>query len=220
MTEIEIPPRMRHLERDHRGFIVPWFVQWLDDNDRPLPAGQGRPDFRVMDRRKWVKAIQHRLCWVCGGPVGVHLAFLIGPMCAINRVTSEPPSHRECALYSTAVCPFLSRPRMRRNEKDVPEHKEIAGFHLEHNPGAMALWTTRSFRVFNADQGGQGQLITIGDPEKIEWFAEGRRATKDEVRAAIDKGLPSLRKLAEEEGPDAIADLEQQLKRALPLLPA
>lgn len=220
MTEREIPLRLRHLSRDQRGFIVPWFVQWLDADDNPTAYGVGRPDFRVMDRLKFHRAIEKRLCWVCGGRLGVHLSFPIGPMCVVNRVTSEPPCHHDCAVYSLSVCPFLSRPRMRRNEKDLPEHDSSPGFSLPHNPGATALWTTRHYRPFKAHAGSDGLLIQIGDPEKVEWYAEGRPATKAEVRAAIDKGLPTLREMAEQDGPDAVVQLDSMIKRAAPLLPA
>src|SRR5438477_249547 len=80
--------------------------------------GEGEPDFRCADKRKFHRALKEKRCWVCGDKLGVHLAFVIGPMCAVNKVTSEPPCHLECAEYSVRICPFLSRPRMRRNEHD------------------------------------------------------------------------------------------------------
>lgn len=119
----QIPDRIKRLPVDHRDFPVPWFVQWFDDG-KPSDFGIGTADFRVIDARKIGVAIRERRCWVCGDRLGVHLAFLIGPMCAVNRVISEPPSHRECAEFSAQTCPFLSRPRMRRNE--VALNRQIA----------------------------------------------------------------------------------------------
>lgn len=49
--------------------------------------------------------------------------------------------------------------------------------------------------------------------------AEGRPATRDEVVASIDSGLPILRADAEAEGSDAVADLEQMHSEALALIP-
>ena len=60
-------------------------------------------------------------CWLCGQTLGKHMTFPIGPMCAITRTTAEPPSHLACAEYAVKACPFLSQPRMRRNERDLPE---------------------------------------------------------------------------------------------------
>jgi hypothetical protein len=218
MTAVPLPDRMRWLAKDHRGFVVPWFVQWFEAG-KPAGYGVGTPDFRIVDSPKFVRAIKQRRCWVCGAPLGSHLAFAIGPMCAINRTTSEPPAHRDCALYALHTCPFMIRPRMRRSAKDLPEIKPIAGMHLDHNPGAMCLWTTRRYRIFEADVGGSGVLLNLGDPLSVEWFAEGRAASRDEVEAAIAKGLPFLRDVAAKQGGESPAVLERHVAAFAPLLP-
>ncbi len=79
-TTLEVPPRIAKLPKDQRGYHVPWFVAWID----------GVADFRVTDNAKLVRAVNERRCWVCGEKMGRHLAFLIGPMCAVNRVSAEP----------------------------------------------------------------------------------------------------------------------------------
>ena len=107
MRAVSMPPRIRRLPVSPAGFPVPWFIQWFDGG-KPCAPGDGVPDFRVFDAGKLRLAIKARRCWVCGGQLGVHLAFVIGPMCSINRVISEPPSHRECAVFSATACPFLS----------------------------------------------------------------------------------------------------------------
>src|SRR5206468_8965317 len=151
---ISLPLRMRNLPIDPRGYPVPWFVAWID----------GQPDFRVMDAEQWRSAVKLRLCWVCGQALGRWLAFPIGPMCAINRVTSEPPSHRECAEWSIRNCPFLSQPQMvRRGEADLVDAQEPGGVMIRRNPGVTCLWITRGYEVFDA--GGGKPLITIGAPE-------------------------------------------------------
>ena len=50
------PARIKALPVDHRGFPVPWFVQWYDDT----------PNFLVVDHRKLRPAVEKRLCWICG----------------------------------------------------------------------------------------------------------------------------------------------------------
>src|SRR5215831_10331151 len=132
-----LPRRIAKLPVDHRGFPVPWFVAFID----------GKPDFRMIDTPKLAIAVKQRRCWTCGEPLGVHLAFLIGPMCAVNRVISEPPSHRDCAIFSATACPFLSQSRMRRNEKNLPDDRmEAAGIGLSRNAGAVCIWTTRNYK--------------------------------------------------------------------------
>jgi hypothetical protein len=55
-TTEPLPVRMRHLFVDERGYVVPWFVAWVD----------GKPEFRAMDPDKFRAAITRKLCWVCG----------------------------------------------------------------------------------------------------------------------------------------------------------
>jgi hypothetical protein len=172
-----MPDRIRRLPVSSTGFTVPWFVTWFKDGE-PCKSGDGLPDFRVADTRKMSKAIKQHLCWVCGDPVGVYKCFVIGPMCAINRIISEPPSHRECAIYSAMACPFLSKPNMVRNEKNMWEGGvEAAGFGLKRNPGAVCVWITKTYQIFHPHAGSPGILFSLGRPVEVLWFAEGRRAT-------------------------------------------
>lgn len=179
-----MPLRISKLPLDKRGYPVPWFVAWQN----------GEPEFRAMDAAKWAQAVKERRCWVCGEALGVHLTFTIGPMCALNRTIAEPPSHLECAQWSARNCPFLSRPHMVRREDEAINSNvlitEGPGCPIARNPGATCLWTTRRYTVFRAHN---GYLIEIGDPEHVEWYASGRRATRAEVVASIDSGLPLLR---------------------------
>src|SRR4051812_13821199 len=101
-----MPPSIAALPRDHRGYPVPWFVAW----------SEGRPIFPAADPQKLVRAIRERRCWVCGDLLTRYLAFVVGPMCTVNRVSAEPPSHLKCAEFSTRACPFLTRPKMKRVE--------------------------------------------------------------------------------------------------------
>src|SRR5271155_3030005 len=135
-----IPPRMQHLPIDpKRGFIVPWFVQWID----------GQPDFRIMDAGKLVRAIANKLCWVCGNPLGNQRGcFVVGPMCVITRNTAEPPGHPECCRFSAMACPFLAMPKMRRREDEISRLAEgnVAGIQIKRNPGVSALYFARDFK--------------------------------------------------------------------------
>lgn len=210
LAGFEIPLRLKSLPISPKGWPVPWFVGWIK-NGKPCKPGDGEPDFRTMDGDKFKLALRQHRCWVCGGLLGIHKAFTIGPMCAINRVISEPPSHRDCAIFSAQVCPFLSQPRMRRNEKDLPEETTgPAGFHLKRNPGAICVWITKSYRAFRPRHGGDGILFSLGHPLEVLWFAEGRKATRSEVMASINSGYPSLLEIAAQEGPSALEALERQ----------
>lgn len=202
-------PRWRIMAQD---FPVPWFVQWMKDGE-PCPVGEGEPDFRVIDRDKLMLALRKNLCWVCGEKLGRYLAFTIGPMCTINRTTAEPGSHLECATWSACNCPFLTRPRMRRNTKDLPEHNDPPGEFLTRNPGVACVWVTETVMPFSVHGG--YPLLSLGDPLSVTWYCEGRPARREEIAQSIETGYPLLMKMAEEDGPDAVAELEVLRHRAM-----
>jgi hypothetical protein len=201
--------RLARLPIDARGYPIPWFVAWVDQDGRKVP------DFRVVDSAKFVLAVKERRCWVCGVPLGRWLAFPIGPMCAITRTTSEPPCHLECAEWSARNCPFLVNPSRGRDTANLPsEHEQAAGFGLTRNPGVVAVWLTRGYDVFQVREGNRGVLITMGDPAQVTWWREGRRATVEEVETSINGGFPALMELAKLQGPFAVEELGRQYKRA------
>jgi hypothetical protein len=203
-----IPYRIGKLPRDLAHRPVPWFVAWID----------GKPDFRVIAPGRVEEAVTFSLCWVCGQRLGVFVAFVIGPMCAVNRTTAEPPCHRECAIWSAQACPFLANPERRRRESRLPDGvADPAGEMIRRNPGVALVWVTREWSLFEA---GDGVLIEIGDPTQTAWFAHGRGATRAEVEASIDSGLPILAEIAEAEGPDAVDHLRRQTVKARDLMPA
>lgn len=214
MSTNDVPARIAALPVDpQRGVPVPWFVTWID----------GKPEFRVADGRKFQDAVRFSLCWVCGQQRGKNVSFVIGPMCAVNRTSAEPPCHRDCAIYSATHCPFLSKPQMRRRDAGLPEGVvDAAGEPILRNPGVALVWSTRDWKPFAAPRadGGQGVLFTFGEPTETLWFAQGRAATREEVERSIETGLPLLRELAEAEGPKALAALDAFVARAQKYLPA
>jgi hypothetical protein len=192
-----------------RGFPVPWFVDWL----------RGKPEFRAMAVHKHAKALRKRLCWVCGEPLGFNATFVIGPMCAINRVSSEPPSHHECATWSARNCPFLTMREPERREDEVTAGmRSIGGVSITRNPGVALLWTSSNWKTFSDGRG--GILIDMGEPLKTEWYAHGRAATRAEVLESVRTGLPSLEAPARQEGRAALAELEKMKERAEQFYPA
>lgn len=210
MTDtVPVPTRLARRPRDHRGFVVPYFVATIN----------GEPDFRVIEPSVMADCVNNNRCWLCGDKMGVHLAFVLGPMCTINKLISEPPSHKECAEYALKVCPFLTRPRMRRNEKGLPDqYVEAAGFHNDRNPGIMALWITRSYQPFRPHAGRDGVLFRVGPYERVEWWKEGRRATRDEAVAALVEGYDVLAVEAAKEG--ALDELRSLMPAAMRTVPS
>jgi hypothetical protein len=206
-----LPAAMADLPRDHAGRPVPWFVAFID----------GKPDFRVVAPGKLARALRAGLCWVCGRGFagGEDRAWLIGPMCAVNLVTPEPPSHLGCAVWSAENCPFLTTPNMTRRDRHLPAGTvEPAGIMIRRNPGASVVWVT-GYRAWKAERGSDGYLFRLGPAKRALWFACGREATLAEALASIDSGLPLLAQMAAADGPEAVAELAQMHAAALAYLP-
>lgn len=177
--EVDMPRRIAALRRNGDGYPVPWFVAWID----------GKPDFRVIAPGKILQAVKYSRCWLCGGLLMGTPAFVIGPMCAVNRVSAEPPSHPSCATYAARVCPFLTNPKKERRDTGKPEDAaEPAGVMLTRNPGVALVWCAPAWTTFDAPG---GALFHVGEPSRVEWWAEGREATRDEVVASIESGYPT-----------------------------
>jgi hypothetical protein len=130
-----------------------------------------------------------------------------------------------CAPLAALHCPFLANPRMKR----VPQHmhpdgaQPAAGDGILRNPGAVAVWIegkkSKPFRV------GDGVLFELGKPAKVEWYANGRTATRDEVLQSIKSGLPLLldsidQEPTEERRAAAVIDLAHRYDKIQHLLPA
>lgn len=210
---VEAMPRsMQSRPRNEQGYPVPWFT--------PHNPETGTWDFRYMGQGKIEESVKHSLCWTCGERLSLPCAFVLGPMCAVNRTSAEPPSHVECAIYAAKACPFLARPKMERPSGHtgiVPQSDDnsIAGIALMRNPGVALVWITKH-PVYNLAI----RLFDIGEPERVKWYAHSRDATREEILESMDSGIPHLMKLAQEEGDEAVAALHRQFDEAKELLPA
>ena len=119
------------------------------------------------------RAFKRGLCWVCGEPLGVHKVYAIGPMCVINRTTSEPASHRDCAEFAVKACPFLLEGRacVASRLARVTEPKSTRfGTLIERVPAVTAArrggtWSCISLAVAKTGALGSsslGRMATVG----------------------------------------------------------
>lgn len=205
-----IPERMARRPSDHRGYPVPWFVHQRSD---------GSWDFRIIRKHGVEEALRRRTCWLCGESLGRFVCFTVGPMCVVNRITSEPPAHLDCALFAVRACPFLTRPAMRRNEKGMEGFAPQPGFAALDNPGGAAIVTTRFYEAFAPQRGQPGILIRFGEPESVAWFVHGRAATHDEAREVFVRGAVRLHAIAKAESPIAEREVIAAIKVASRTLP-
>lgn len=111
-SKIYIPAFLSHLKVNDKGYPIPYFVSIVN----------GKPDFRLLDARKQVYAVEQKLCAVCGKKLFKWAYYFItGPMGYTNKVSTDPAMHRQCAEYSLQVCPHLYIEKTKRREAGV-EH--------------------------------------------------------------------------------------------------
>lgn len=171
--------RLRELPVDPRGYPVPFFVAKVN----------GQWDFRVVDPAKIELCVRQKLCWICGDKMHGMVSFVAGPMCALNRVSSEPPMHVSCACFTVRACPFILNPMATRRVANEPPKAPPPGIMIERNPGVSMIWSCLHFRRE------PNKLFVMGPPATVGWFREGRFATRAEVMASIDSGIPILRSM-------------------------
>jgi len=97
---IEVPDRMKHLERDHRGYPIPYIVFRDDD---------GKPHFTINNEHKVLRCKHEEICAICGVKLLRGRWFLGGPMSAFHPHGAyiDPPLHHECMRFAVQTCPYL-----------------------------------------------------------------------------------------------------------------
>lgn len=112
--ETPIPFRMQSLERDPRGYPIP-FIVFRDMT--------GKPHFTINDSTVVRSASQHKLCGICGQKMVNGYWFIGGPKSAFHEYGAyiDGPLHKDCANYALKVCPYLvlSRYKNRVDDKTI-----------------------------------------------------------------------------------------------------
>jgi hypothetical protein len=202
MTELRndlppLPERIMKLPVDpKRGYPVPFFVQWLKEENGKLiacPAGEGEPDFRITDPEALVTCLWDNVCWTCGEKLGLFRAYLLGPQAALQRMSHEPPSHVECAKFAVKSCPFMVNPEMKRREDETTRSILTDEHSIIENPGITVLWVVKEpDGATVTKQINEPTLFHLGNPVEVTWWKEGREATSKETTVAIETAVGRL----------------------------
>lgn len=98
-----IPARMRHLERDRRGYPIP-FIVFRDDT--------GKPHFTINDEPAVAAVITGGLCAICGKKLGDNIWCIGGPKAAFHErgCYLDPPVHKDCGTFALKTCPYIALP--------------------------------------------------------------------------------------------------------------
>jgi hypothetical protein len=113
----------------------------------------------------------------------------------------------------------MIKPQMvRRDVSGLEDVVKPAGQMIERNPGVTLLWRSRTWSPFRVDN---GVLFDVSEPTSVEWWKEGRPATREEALESIETGYPILLEAAKAQGTrQAVKTLEWELRRAETLVPA
>lgn len=168
LKSIALPKCMEHLERDERGYPIPFNV---------MRNRNGKPDFRVIDPQKWGECVIYRLCALTGLPIGDDVAFVGGPMSIQSRLFTDAGMLPAAAEYAIQVCPFLAAPSFSYATK---ANGMLAGEPVVVNPSVS---TTRPERFglgitsgYQLAKHGQGLVILAGLWKSVVFYHHGKKA--------------------------------------------
>jgi len=102
---------------------------------------------------------------------------------------------------------------MKRRESNLPDHQDAPGIGLKRNPVATLVWCS-DFSIFKVpiDRGG-GWLIELHKPISIRCFSRGQPGTLQDALDSIASGYHNLLTVAQQDGLDAVYQLELQRAR-------
>jgi hypothetical protein len=102
--DVPIPRRMRALQRDRRGYPIPFIV---------LRDLKNKPHFTVNDTVRTERCLKENRCAICGNRLDREMWFVGGPASAFHPDGAyiDTPLHAECKEYALQVCPYLAAPR-------------------------------------------------------------------------------------------------------------
>jgi len=112
---VAVPPKMRLLPKDRRGYPVPWIVQ--RDLDK-------RPFFVMNDLLKTLACGRQKLCGICGKKLDRDVWLIGGPGAAFHEHGAylDPPMHYQCASYAVRVCPYIGSRYSGRLDTALTKH--------------------------------------------------------------------------------------------------
>ena len=171
---VEIPKTMRTLERDKRGYPIP-FIVFRDKT--------GVPQFTINDTNAVSTCVQKRICAICGKKLTHQQYWLVGgSRCFMHEHGAflDPPLHQECAEYALQVCPFLAAPSYAKridDKKLKPENRPDGMILVKHGnmlpdqPERFGLGMTSSMEIISKRA---GYLFIPKKWEYVEFWKSGK----------------------------------------------
>lgn len=175
MKDIPVPPRMRHLPKDARGYPVPYVV-YVDID--------GKPNFVINDSATRYRCLIDDLCSICGKKLLTGRWFAGGPQSAFHEQGCyiDTPMHGECVRYALVVCPYLAMTSWKTISDKVAKRADLKGITvidntmIDERPEVfVAVLATRQ-KIIN-----YGQYIKPLRPyRRVEYWRHGKMLSKQE----------------------------------------
>jgi len=94
-------------------------------NGMPIPFmspidAEGRPLFSIDDEILKMRAINERLCGLCGEPLGQWIGFIGEAANRDARIFQQPGMHVNCIQYAATICPWIANPGYQVRNNAVP----------------------------------------------------------------------------------------------------
>ena len=128
-----MPLRIARLGIESRGYPITYLAAYIN----------GRPDLGVQDPQKFLSCVNESRCHVCGEKIETLGYFIAYEPIPKKPHFLDPAIHRECALYSLQVCPYLANPKAKhRSAKGLNVDKTDLGVVGERGYEVVLLGAT------------------------------------------------------------------------------
>ena len=181
--DIPIPHKMRALQKDARGYPIPYVV--LRDSD-------GTPIFTANDVNRVDKARRERRCGICGTKIAGLLWFLGGPKSAFHEhgCYIDGGMHHECMQYAVRVCPYLLMAKYTKRVDfggaDMSKLPELICIDPTTDPNRPQVFVAVAARTQRFKDG----YVFPGRPyARMEFWLDGQRLTKTEAMPFVGEAL-------------------------------
>lgn len=187
---VEIPPRMRNLPMDPRGYPIPAGVL-IDD--------KGKAHFTINDQLKRQHHIRNDLCPICGDKLLRGRWTLGGPASAFlaEGAYIDPPMHFECYRYAVQVCPYLAAPNYSKRieartigKGDMKDHLLLVDDTMIPDRPPLFVGVMHIGQSYTRDQMGLIHTIKPKRPYRnVEYWSNGIQLSEDEGASIVRQHL-------------------------------